>query len=131
MQKKNKKQNLKYKLITLIFCTFTSIPFLFSLKYGLYDLNGLQWSMTWNNEVTIWGLIFITFSIFGILYYYYANEKQIDKYFYVLLLYSFILITPYFYNFLKCGLGPSSQADSSQIQLIGFWLEGCFGKFPN
>ncbi len=122
---------MKNKLIASIFCSFTSIPFLFSLKYGLYDLNGLQWSMSWNNEVTIWGLIFITFSIIGIFYYYYANDKQMDKYFYFLLLYSFFLLTPYLYDFFKCGLGPSSKGDNSQIQLIDFWFKGSLGKFSN
>ncbi len=88
--------------------------FLGLLHFILYG--GLQWSMIWNNEAAMWGVLLCPFALI-------ALYKAIKNKHWLLTVLPAVSIAFVVAVLFKNGLGASSKSDAPNLDLVAFWYQ--------
>ncbi len=83
----------------------------------------LRWAMKWGNESNAWNSIFLVFTFVGVLIAYKNRKDQLQLLFLSVFL-TVIISGSSAYSILKQGVGPSSNEDGNELNLVDYWRNG-------
>lgn len=106
---------MKKTAVNIVFTLIPLVPSFLGLLHTLLN-GGRQWSMTWNNEAAMWGMLLCPFA-FIVMYNAIKNKRWSIT---VLPAVSITFVVAVLY---KNGLGASSKSDAPYLELVAFWYQ--------